>query len=502
MMSGFLISQISTVAREAIAVCRALKLRYLWIDALCIVQDDKSDWERESAAMGSVYRYSYLTICAAASSSCNQGFLERKSHTINIRFQSSIVAQVAGTYSLRFSRFADFKDLRPNFQSPLEYDLLRCSWAARGWTYQETALSTRLLVLTSARTYVVCNNVTFSERIGEYQAWGSNRNLMSLLTSRTVLASSSINQIYDSWLKMVQSYSDRKLTFATDKFPALSGLAERVSKVTQDDYIAGIWRKDMLRGLFWSCAQQQEAGLEERLAALDSPDVYIAPSWSFAGVNVGVNFELRGWALVEWSFVNIRQDWVDINIQVTPEGLNPFGALKHGSLWITGKVADVPSDLTLSLAETILPNVPEWEIKVNGHSVASCFIDWHSSQNMILPGNLSMMLLGSCHARKAYRPNHEELEKSEDEKELKESEHEDIGSTDVPGEKRLFEMDGTPIFRVTQDRERHRYAFGLLLHPAKTEGKYYRVGTWQSTPRQAGLRRLCKDWETRSLEII
>ncbi|PQE22509.1 hypothetical protein CJF31_00001415 [Rutstroemia sp. NJR-2017a BVV2] len=502
-MSGFLIAQVSTVAREAIAVCRALKLRYLWIDALCIVQDDKSDWERESAAMGSVYRHSYVTICAAASSSCHQGFLDRKSQTVNIRFQSSIVAQVAGTYSLRFSRFADFRHLRSMFRTPLDHDLLSCSWAARGWTYQETALSQRLLVLSSARMYIVCNYFTFSERIEGYQAWGTDPYLTSPFSSEEDLYGFSMYETYDSWLEVVHSYSCRKLTFATDRLPALSGLAQRVSEKTQDDYIAGIWRRDMLRGLFWNCKQRKGVGLQELLAALDLPDVYIAASWSFASAYGVVKFDLSGHDLDKYSFVNFREEWVHIDAQVVPEGLNPYGALKYGIMWITGLVADVPSDL--SFVENRFTNIQRWEIKVNGRCVADCSIDWHSRQDTIPPGDLSMVLLGSCHARRASRPNQDELEESEDGEELEESEDEDSdsGFRDIPVvPKDLFDIDGNSLAPETQDKERHRYAFGLLLHPAKTEGKYYRVGTWQSTPRQGGLRSFCKDWETRSLEII
>lgn len=63
------------VMRDAVAICRALSIRYLWIDSLCIIQDNKSDWEQESEVMGLIYQSAFLTICAVSSDSCHRGFL-------------------------------------------------------------------------------------------------------------------------------------------------------------------------------------------------------------------------------------------------------------------------------------------------------------------------------------------------------------------------------------------------------------------------------------------
>ncbi|WAO94579.1 HET domain-containing protein [Fusarium falciforme] len=61
--------------QDAVEVARELKLRYLWIDALCIIQDedDHEDWKRECGNMASIYRNSYLTIAAAWATSANGG---------------------------------------------------------------------------------------------------------------------------------------------------------------------------------------------------------------------------------------------------------------------------------------------------------------------------------------------------------------------------------------------------------------------------------------------
>ncbi|KAB8225044.1 heterokaryon incompatibility protein-domain-containing protein [Aspergillus novoparasiticus] len=74
-----------------ILVCRALGVRYLWVDVLCIIQGDRVDWERESATMANVYSHSFLTVCAAQGDSCQSGFLKRHSPSqVEISFHSSL----------------------------------------------------------------------------------------------------------------------------------------------------------------------------------------------------------------------------------------------------------------------------------------------------------------------------------------------------------------------------------------------------------------------------
>ncbi|KAL8880500.1 MAG: hypothetical protein Q9198_002107 [Flavoplaca austrocitrina] len=60
--------QLPPVFAQAVRVTRALGVRYLWIDSLCIVQDDAEDWQREAAAMSDTY---WNTICRLAVNDCN-----------------------------------------------------------------------------------------------------------------------------------------------------------------------------------------------------------------------------------------------------------------------------------------------------------------------------------------------------------------------------------------------------------------------------------------------
>jgi hypothetical protein len=47
--------------------------------------------------------------------------------------------------------------------------------------------------------------------------------------------------LWGMWDELVRLYSLRKLTYITDKLPALSGVASRVHQLTQSRYLAGLW---------------------------------------------------------------------------------------------------------------------------------------------------------------------------------------------------------------------------------------------------------------------
>ena len=74
-MVGFDFALLPQSLKDGIMITRCLGLQYIWIDCLCIVQDDEEDWHREAGRMGDIYSKSYLTIAAARSADSNNGFL-------------------------------------------------------------------------------------------------------------------------------------------------------------------------------------------------------------------------------------------------------------------------------------------------------------------------------------------------------------------------------------------------------------------------------------------
>lgn len=118
---------------DAFDLTRQLNVRYIWIDALCIVQDDKLDWETEAATMHNVYIGSFLTIQASEAVSASEGCFVQ----INPAFAE---AQPCGR--------ALFTALEPNMNTEILVHIVPhtariAALNQRGWTLQETVLSHR-----------------------------------------------------------------------------------------------------------------------------------------------------------------------------------------------------------------------------------------------------------------------------------------------------------------------------------------------------------------------
>lgn len=73
--TGIGMDELPPIFRDAFNITRQLNIRYLWIDALCIVQDDEGDWEREAKRMNYIYNNATVTIAAEASSDSTIGIV-------------------------------------------------------------------------------------------------------------------------------------------------------------------------------------------------------------------------------------------------------------------------------------------------------------------------------------------------------------------------------------------------------------------------------------------
>lgn len=110
--------------RDAIEVTRNIGIKYIWIDSLCIVQDDEEDWERESSTMASVYERCYLNISATDSNDSHGGCFLNQPQIQQLEFPySSSNCDSAGSFFL----LDDFSTRSLGF-SPLN---------KRGWVLQE-----------------------------------------------------------------------------------------------------------------------------------------------------------------------------------------------------------------------------------------------------------------------------------------------------------------------------------------------------------------------------
>jgi hypothetical protein len=142
--NGIPLNKFDPTIQDAILVTRALEITYIWIDALCIIQDHNAkEWNEQASKMNEIYGGSTVTLVVASSNSVMNGFLKKRElQHIPILW-----------YSNPAGDSTDIKPLASVFFSPewdKNEDELNGPWSNRGWTMQEGLLPSRLLHYTSS----------------------------------------------------------------------------------------------------------------------------------------------------------------------------------------------------------------------------------------------------------------------------------------------------------------------------------------------------------------
>ncbi|KAJ4183103.1 hypothetical protein NW755_009952 [Fusarium falciforme] len=293
---GIELSQLPATPRDAIKLTNLLGIPFLWVDSLCILQDDKQDWAREASLMSKVYSRAYITIAAGASDHCDGRFI-KASYS-----EKDLPVPRRGGYGMEWDFTTPAEEPNPWIRSFFRNPLF-----SRGWVLQERELSPRILYFTTTHVVwecreEVCSYIRPLNRLSSLKikyldldhfssAWPfrcfdvpSDGKGFAMVRSGRAWPEKATLVRFKTWQSMIEDYSRRRLTVPTDKLPAIDGLAMEVQKLLQCDYLAGLWRGNLMRDLLW-----EKAGPEVMHAALDS-SVYYAPSWSWALTNFPIIF--------------------------------------------------------------------------------------------------------------------------------------------------------------------------------------------------------------------
>lgn len=271
------ISDLPRTFLDAIVVVRRLSIRYLWIDALCIVQDAREDKACEIPQMRSIYSNAACNLAASASDDPHGGLFRARDTTA---VAPGLVAAPSGALRNETHHVVDmsYRD-RQILSGPLH---------RRGWVFQERLLSTRVLYFGQSQVFWECLSELKCEGFprGMPQSFRSAKSLESLWGMRDARRPSSSphdvpkDQAMSTpalrlWNSLVREYSNCALTLPDDRLPAFSGVAELFRDITGDQYLAGLWRSNLLHLLDWWVDQPRSRASEQ----------YRAPSWSWASVD-------------------------------------------------------------------------------------------------------------------------------------------------------------------------------------------------------------------------
>jgi hypothetical protein len=337
-------SQLSRNFQDAITITRELGIRYIWIDSLCIIQDDRNDWKRESARMAEIYSNSYLNLAATGSADGGGGcFLSRWTSSGKSRFPvklHEIKREVGGRTVAVFARrllsdaHIHFTDLEPPSAEDI---LIAAPLLSRAWVMQERLLTARTVHFHSAELVWECKEGLLCEcgALDDHNnASMRPGNRLKSACAEAFAGHKNPQELAALWFELVTLYSRLKLTNESDRLPALSGLAKCFGDLSRGAYLGGLWESDLPKALLWQACPSIYGGA--RRAALQDG----LPTWSWASVQLH-DMDFSGFITYETAtYFGFERDLRlrIFGVSCTSAGIDPFGQVSGGSIDIQGAV--------------------------------------------------------------------------------------------------------------------------------------------------------------------
>jgi hypothetical protein len=380
--------------QDAITITHALGIEFLWIDCLCIIQDSKEDWLRESMRMGHIYEGATCTIMSAAARDPHGGLFQTRNPLAYSPFR------LCGLGS-------DETFVMPQgSKGKLEEVLKDAPLQKRAWTFQESYLSPRKLYFGPNGMYWSCfsgeateidpngkvkrkandlplaeietifgasvlverseisadhpfmldDNIIASVEHGHSLVFPSEGDFFiegnismkhgklprkspdiiennQFWLNRTTGSNLSLDGFHSEWFDIVGDYSGRALTRPEDKLVALSGIATRISNDTGYHYLSGLWKETLLLDLLWHI--QFDSHPEPLKPRYPSK---LAPSWSWASVEGRVRSSLQQPDLASVPLVEVTLEALATS---TSNSQQDAAGVDLGALVLRGKLKKV-----------------------------------------------------------------------------------------------------------------------------------------------------------------
>ncbi|RSL48351.1 hypothetical protein CEP54_012957 [Fusarium duplospermum] len=311
--AGISWNDLTPTFRDAIEITRRLKLRYIWIDALCIIQDSKEDWANESVKMGDIYHNAFLTVSA---SHARDGF--------GGCFNSQSAVGLGETFITITNRDQLGQESSIIFASTISSDPPRVVENSpindRGWVYQERILSPRIVHFASTQVVWECRKT--------YRLENLRPMALPTIPSMILRPDTVDNDIMaERWHRgIVEVYCRRAFTRYDDRLVALAGIAQIYQMHIKDRYLAGLWKSHLAYGLSWGHTQRPN----------HKPQSRRHPSWTWASQDG----EMR-WYPISHFAADAGFSLLANNLDFDLTARREFSPVKGGYITVQGRVAQV-----------------------------------------------------------------------------------------------------------------------------------------------------------------
>lgn len=327
-----------TTIRDVIELTRQIGEQFLWVDSLCIVQDDERERHDQLDRMGSIYANAYVTIVAAGGTAFS-GLRGIKDATPPMERVPEI------PHHLRYSRLRFLHHVIKQSHRKLQAS----TWNHRAWTFQEQIFSRRLLVFDNTSVIWECHCAVWLE--GMEAEEGQCQNNKDMVAQGF---SFSVEPSIRDYARHVTEFNRRELSYPEDALDAFGGILATLSTAFVGGFICGLPAMFFDAALLW----YGESPLERRHARRLDDDTGGAgtdpmpPSWAWAAWGGAITFpgcednvpgdqddKIR--PLVQWSYRACDQEhWESIRTAQGEEEQQIHEGLDQSEVLVVRSSAD------------------------------------------------------------------------------------------------------------------------------------------------------------------
>lgn len=234
--------------RDAMSFAGSLGVLYIWVDAVCIIQDDEEDRAIQLANITDVYRCALFTIAAGDGRSVNAGLPGVRVPRTAKQIEVPLPKTGNGAPQSLLTTLTP----RGEFYLPVTHD---CVWSTRAWTLQEHALSRRVIVFMDQQIFWQCSEASWAEETHSESGlgrplWVSMRDtpMLNTLDNHSDPWNSDMWRMYDV---LIRNFKMRDLTHAGDAHDAFAGVLDELGRRTGETFLWGMRTSIFERSLCW-----------------------------------------------------------------------------------------------------------------------------------------------------------------------------------------------------------------------------------------------------------